>query len=170
MVPNPRHRVGMLRARMGSLLRVRNHLHLLLMDRHRLLDLLRQAMGSMVTVSQAMVHRHLTLVHPLRVTPAMASSSHMVILMVVVAMVSLSHILLKVRHLLHPKTHLLLYLHLTQRMLLLLLLPTVVGLKLLRVKLHALVGLKFLRVKPRAPASAPSVILLLCSATQPFPP
>jgi len=137
MVPNPRHKVGMVRARMGSLLRVRNHLHQLLMDKHQLLDLRRLAMGSMVTASKAMVHRRLTLVHPLQATLAMASSSPMVILMVVVAMGSLRHILLKLRHLLHPKTSPLLHLHLAQQMLLLLLLQTVVGLKLLRVKQRA---------------------------------
>jgi hypothetical protein len=137
MVPNPRHRAGMARARMGSLLRVRNHLHLLLMDRHHLLDLLlRLDMGSMVMASQAMVHRRLTLVHPLQATLAMASSSHTVILMVAVVMGRLRHTLLNLPHQLHLKTNPLLHLRLAQQMLLLLLLLTVVVLKL-RVKLCA---------------------------------
>lgn len=125
MEPNPQHRAAMARAHMGSLPRVRNHLHLLLMDRQHLLDLLRLVMGSMVTASQATVHPHLTLVHPLQATLAMASSSHTVILMAPVAMGSPRRILLKLQLLLHPKT-LPLHLHLPQQMLLLLLLPTVV--------------------------------------------
>jgi hypothetical protein len=96
------------------------------MDRQHLLHLLRLVvMGSMVTASQAMVHPHLTLVHPLQATLAMASSSHTVILMAAVAMGSPRRILLKLQLLLHPKT-LPLHLHLPQQMLLLLLLPTVV--------------------------------------------
>jgi hypothetical protein len=156
MAPNPLHRVGMDRVGMGSLPRVRNHLRLLLMDRHHLLDLLWLAMGSMVTASQAMVHRRHTLVPPLQVTLVMANSSRMVILMVVVAMGSLRHILLKLRHLLRPKTNLLLPLRPVQQMLLPLPLPTAVVLKL--------------QVELYAPASATSVILLLCSVAQFFLP
>lgn len=134
MVRSHHHRARMVRVLMGSLRKLRSRLHLLLlMDRHRLLRLV---MGSMDTVSKAMVHRRLTLVHPLLASQAMASSSHTVILMLLVAMGSLQRILLKLQHLLRPRINPLPHLRLAQQ-LPLLLLPTVVPPKLLRVELPA---------------------------------
>lgn len=135
MVRSHHNRARMVRVVMGSrLYRLRSCLHLLLlMDRHRLLRL---DMGSMDTVSQAMVLHRLTLVHLLLASQAMASSSHTVILMLLVAMGSLLLILLKPQHLLRPRINLPPHLRLPQQ-LPLLLLPTVVPPKLLRVELPA---------------------------------
>jgi hypothetical protein len=104
MAPNLHSKVDMVRALMGSLLhRARNLLHLHLMDKLRLLDLLRVVMCSMVTANLHTVHHQLTLVHPLQATRAMANSSLMAMLMVVEAMGSLQPTLLKQQLLLHPR-------------------------------------------------------------------
>ncbi|AQK59670.1 KH domain-containing protein [Zea mays] len=107
MAPNHHSKPDMVRALMGSLLhRARNLLHCHLMDRLRLLVLLRLVTGSMVTANLLTVHHQLTLVHPLQATRAMASSL-MAMLMVVQAMGSLQPTLLKQHLLLHPRITLL---------------------------------------------------------------
>lgn len=143
MAPNLHSKADTVRALMGSRLhRARNLLHHRLMDRLRLLDLLRVVMGSMVTASLVMVHHHLTLVHPLQAIQAMASSSRMEMLMVVEAMPSLQLILLKQQLLLHPRINLMLHpLLLPLERQLLQLLPAVeVPRHLQRIKLQWLLG------------------------------
>ncbi|XP_037461972.1 uncharacterized protein LOC119333035, partial [Triticum dicoccoides] len=100
MICSHHHRPRMARVLMGSLHMLRSHLHLFRMDRHRLLRLV---MGSMDTVSQAMVHHRLPLVHPLLARQAMASSSHTVIIMLLVVMDCQQCILPKLHHLLRPR-------------------------------------------------------------------